>query len=181
MTSTSTHDAGTTAAYRKKFAALLGDRDPLDVFTTTPGTLEMLLAPHSAELLRKRPFADRWTWTVNEIVGHLIDAEIVYGFRARLILCEDRPAITPMDQEKWVAGQRYNDREPAENLAAFRAIRQQSIDFWRRVPPTAMQRVGIHAERGEESLATMVRMLAGHDLSHIDQITRYLDALTGKA
>ena len=37
--------------------------------------------------------------------------------------------------------------------------------------------MGLHAERGEEKLGFMLRMNAGHDLSHIDQIRRYIAAL----
>jgi hypothetical protein len=43
--------------------------------------------------------------------------------------------------------------------------------------PADLQRTGQHNERGPESLAVMLRMLAGHDLSHLDQIARYIRAV----
>jgi hypothetical protein len=52
-----------------------------------------------------------------------------------------------------------------------------NLTAWRNVAPGEMTRKGLHNERGEESLAQMFRMLAGHDLAHIDQINRYLEAI----
>jgi hypothetical protein len=40
-----------------------------------------------------------------------------------------------------------------------------------------LQRTGQHNERGPESLGVMLRMVAGHDLSHRDQLTRYIQAV----
>jgi hypothetical protein len=45
------------------------------------------------------------------------------------------------------------------------------------MPPADLQRTGQHNERGPESLGVMLRMLAGHDLSHLDQIARYIHAV----
>ncbi len=168
------HDISVTRAYYDKLVALLGRRDPLDVLASTPDVIGKLIASHKPETLRKRPFPDRWTWTPLEIIGHLLDGELVYGFRIRLILCEERPTILGMDQEKWVAGQDYNGRDPKALLADFRAARNINLSIWRNIRPDQFARVGVHNERGEESLGQMIRMHAGHDLSHIDQLTRYL-------
>jgi hypothetical protein len=48
---------------------------------------------------------------------------------------------------------------------------------WKRMSPADLTRAGRHNERGPESLAVMLRMLAGHDLSHLDQIARYIQAV----
>ena len=95
----------------------------------------------------------------------------------RLILCEATPTILGMDQELWVSTQRHNQRDPAELAATFRAIRDINLPLWRGMTPDDLARVGRHNERGEESLATMLMMTAGHDLTHIDQISRYLEAI----
>ncbi len=47
--------------------------------------------------------------------------------------------------------------------------------------PEDLQRSGQHNERGAESLAEMLRLLAGHDLSHLHQISRYLTPLSRDA
>jgi len=163
-------------AYRKKMYRLLGDRDPIAVLAATADALDDIVKSHSAKQMRSRPFEGKWTPT--EVIGHLCDAEWVYGFRMRLILCEDEPQILGMDQDRWVSGQRYNERDPAELVRTFRALRGCNVYQWKRMTPADLARTGRHNERGPESLGTMLRMLGGHDLSHLDQITRYLAAAT---
>jgi DinB superfamily len=166
-------------AYRDNLFKLLGDRNPLDVLAQTASRLAEIVRTHPATVLRTRPFEGKWT--PNEIIGHLVDGEWVYGYRARLILCEDNPAILGMDQEQWVAGQRHNDREPSELVETFRTLRELNLTWWKRMSPADLTRSGQHNERGPETLAVMGRMLAGHDLSHLDQIARYLQAIRQRA
>ncbi|MDO8632576.1 MAG: DinB family protein [Phycisphaerales bacterium] len=173
--SPATIEKGNNAAYQQKLLGLLGDRVPIAVMGETADVLAKIVERHPAKVLRTRPFPGKWT--PNEIIGHLSDSEWVYGFRIRLILCEEKPTILGMDQELWVTGQKHNDREPADLLAMFRNLRANNLALWRKMGPTELARCGMHNERGPESLGLMLRMNAGHDLSHIDQITRYLAAI----
>jgi hypothetical protein len=69
----------------------------------------------------------------------------VYGYRLRLIFCEDSLTILGTNQDLWVAAE--------------------------------LERTCQHNERGPESLGEMLRLLAGYDLSHLDQITRHIQAV----
>lgn len=162
-------------AYRENLFKLLGDRNPLEVLAQTASTLGDIVRKHSATELRARPFEGKWT--PNEVIGHLADGEWVYGYRLRLILCEDNPAIVGTNQDLWVAVQRHNDREPSELVEMFRTMRQFNLALWKRMSPADLARVGHHNERGPESLDLMLRMMAGHDLSHLNQIVRYVQAV----
>ena len=159
-------------AYRKKMDNLIGSRDPVEILSQTADILRQVVDTHTAEEMRSRPFEGKWT--PNEIIGHLLDAEWVYGFRMRLVLCEASPTILGMDQELWVTGQQHNEREPTELLDAFHNLRVCNLTLWKQMTPADLQRTGQHNERGPESFGTMLRMCAGHDLSHIDHIHRYL-------
>jgi hypothetical protein len=159
-------------AYRDKMFKLLGDRNPLEVLGQTSTTLADIVGRHSTPLLRTRPFEGKWT--PNEIIGHLTDGEWVYGYRLRLILCEDNPTILGTKQDSWVAVLRHNEREPSELVEIFHTLRQLNLALWRRTSPEDLRRAGHHNERGPESLGVMMRLLAGHDLSHLDQITCYI-------
>jgi hypothetical protein len=161
-------------AYLAKIAALVGDRDRMEILSETAGILAEIVGRHTAEQMRARPFEGKWT--ANEIVGHLSDSEWVFGYRMRAILCEDEPRILAMDHELWVSGQRHNEREPSELVETFLHLRNANLSLWKRMPQTDLQRAGLHNERGRESLDKALLMQAGHDLSHIDQITRYLAA-----
>ncbi len=166
-------------AYRKKMDDLIGTRDPIEILSGTADVLRQIVDAHTAGQMRSRPFEGKWT--PNEIIGHLVDAEWVYGFRMRLVLCEESPTILGMDQELWVTGQRHNEREPTELLKAFCGLRACNLALWRQMTAGDLKRVGLHNERGPESLGVMLRMCAGHDLSHIDQVQRYLEAVKSEA
>jgi hypothetical protein len=160
--------------YRERMFRLLGERDPLDVISQTATKLADIVNNHSAVMLRARPFEGKWT--PNEIIGHLSDGEWVYGYRLRLILCEHNPTILGTHQDSWVQTLRHNDREPSDLLEIFRTLRQLNLALWRRTSQSDLKRCGEHNERGCESLGTMLQLLAGHDLSHLDQIARCLEA-----
>ena len=165
-------------AYREKMFSLLGDRNPLEVLAQTTDTLIDIVEEHSAAVLRTRPFEGKWT--PNEVIGHLSDSEWVYGYRLRLILCEDNSTIMGTNQDSWVASLRHNEREPSELVEIFRTLRQLNLAAWRRTSPPDLERSGQHNERGPESLGAMLRLLAGHDLSHLDQIARYVQAVQSR-
>ena len=162
-------------AYREKMFNLVADRDPLEVLAQTASTLANIVSKHSVAILRTRSFAEKWT--PSEVIGHLTDSEWVYGYRLRLILCEDNPTILGTNQDLWVAALRHNEREPSELVEIFRTMRQFNLAVWRRTSPEDLKRTGQHNERGPESLGVMLRLLAGHDLSHLNQITRYIEAI----
>ena len=168
----------TPQAYREKMFSLLGDRDPLEVLAQTPDRLTDIVAKHSAAVLRTRPFEGKWS--PNEIIGHLTDGEWVYGYRLRLMLCEDNPTILGTNQDSWVASLRHNEHEPSELVEIFRTLRQLNLAAWRQTSPADLERSGQHNERGQESLGVMLRLVAGHDLSHSDQIARYVQAIQSR-
>jgi hypothetical protein len=93
------------------------------------------------------------------------------------ILTKRDPAILGTNQDLWVASLRHNEREPSELVEIFRTMRVFNLAVWRRTSPEDLNRTGRHNERGPESLDVMLRMLAGHDLSHLEQITRYIQAV----
>ena len=65
----------------------------------------------------------------------------------------------------------------SELVEMFRTMRQFNLTLWKGMSPADLKRIGQHNERGPEPLGVMLRMLAGHDLSHLDQITRYIQAV----
>ena len=166
---------GTTAAYRKRVMGFLGNQDPIEVLGRTADVLGEIVRENDRQRLRVRPIEGKWTPC--EVIGHLCDCEWVYGYRARLILCEEHPAIQGMDQDLWVAGQHYNEREPIELAEEFRYLRKHNLRLWQGLSPQELARTGQHSERGLESLDLLRTLLAGHDLLHLDQLKRLLMAI----
>jgi hypothetical protein len=156
--------------YTSALLALLGDRDPLEVLPTTPPAIRKLVAGASAEELRT-PEADG-KWSIGMVAQHLADSELVWGWRLRMVLAHDRPTITGYDQDAWATRLRYNEAVIDDSLGDFEHQRRSNLRLLSTMPETDRSRVGVHAERGEESVAHMMRLYAGHDLLHIRQIER---------
>src|SRR3954469_7532177 len=76
--------------YRAALLAVLGTRDPVEVLAASPQRVRELLAGHAPDVLT-RPPADG-AWSAAEIVGHLLDDEIIFAFRLRLPLTAEQPA-----------------------------------------------------------------------------------------
>ena len=163
-------------AYVDETLALLGDRDPITVLEETPTWLAAR-TDHLAESVLQRPEGPG-RWSIAQVLAHLADCEIVFGWRARMTLCEDRPVIQGFAQERWEERFDYAGADPAEALHAFATMRRWNLHVWRAAAPGDMERVGMHTERGPETFDRLLRMTAGHDLRHRRQVDRILLAVT---
>jgi len=162
--------------YQRMLLALLGDADPAAVQATTPSALRALVAEAEGDL-RSRP--EPKEWSVYECVAHIADAELVVGGRYRWILAHDQPELLAYDQDLWVDRLHRGDEDTADLLATFEALRAANLDLWRRTPIAERARFGIHSERGPESYELTFRLLAGHDLFHLEQARKALATVRG--
>lgn len=163
------------AAYAAAVLDLLGSRDPLAVIRDTPRALEQAIAGLSSEALRAPEASGKWS--ITQVLQHLADSDLVWGWRVRLILSQDRPPITGYDQDLWAERLHYADADPHEALATFSVLRRDSVRLIERASAADLQRVGVHSERGEESVGYLIRLYAGHDLLHLNQVSRIRRAL----
>lgn len=162
-------------AYQTMLIDLVGDDDPAVVQEATSASLRAVVAAAGGHL---RTRAAPGEWSVLELLGHMLDAEIISSARYRWVIAEDRPPLVAYDQDLWVDALGYNDADPAELLATFDSLRAANIALWRRSTAAQRARDGLHAERGPESFELMFRLLAGHGRFHIDQMRRTLDAVS---
>ncbi|MGI8609802.1 MAG: DinB family protein [Candidatus Dormibacteria bacterium] len=163
-------------AYRALMFKLAGEGDPSEALLAGPGELRRVVQSAGADL-RRRP-ADG-EWSVIELVGHMVDVEVVLGYRMRDILARDGAPLAAFDQDAWVTAQRYAEAEPAPLLAAIEGLRPATVSLYRGASELERARVGQHSERGPESFETIYRLLAGHDRFHMDQVTATLAAVRG--
>lgn len=157
-------------AYTAAILGLLGDRDPVPVLERTPAQVEDMVARMSAEQLRKPEAPGKWN--VAAVVQHLADSDIVWGWRLRMVLAHETPEITGYDQDAWANRLGYLDADALEALSDFQALRRANLRLLGRCTAADLERYGVHAERGKESVAHMMKMYAGHDLLHLRQIER---------
>lgn len=162
----------TAQEYTKRILGNTDGKDSLKVQASTAKTIEKLMKGKPASKLRKRPAPDKWS--VGEIVAHLADAEVIVGWRLRSILAAPGTPIQAYDQDALAAARNYAKHDPKKSLDHFRVVRETNLALYKSLSPEQWKQFGMHAERGQESLEHIARMMAGHDINHLRQIERIL-------
>lgn len=157
---------------RDRYVQALGALDPIESMHKVPKRLKRLLKGVSEKRLAARPAEGKWS--IKEVIAHLADHEVVLGSRYRLVAAMDRPTITGYDQDAFVERLGVDKSCTEDLLKDFAAVRKANVRLLQRLPQNARSRIGVHSERGEESLEDMLVMYAGHDLIHERQIERML-------
>lgn len=177
FTNPASRSAEEAADYTAAILGLLGERDPVEVLETTASALERVVDGLSEQQLGAREAPGKWS--IRHVLRHLADSDIVWAWRLRMVLAHERPRITGYDQDLWADRLHYDRSDARESLREFDVLRAGNLRLLRETSPAERERVGIHAERGEESVAHMMRMYAGHDLLHLRQIERIRGAVMG--
>jgi len=146
----------------------LDGRSAEETLALTPAALAEALAAIGDDNLSTPPAPGKWSPA--EIVCHLADCELVFGFRLRQTLAEDNPAIQPFDQEKWA--RTYRGASAGHALEVFAALRGWNLRLLEQALPAAATRPAFHPERGALTFQTIVETMAGHDLNHLGQLRR---------
>ena len=162
----------TVQEYTQRLLSYGEGKDPLRLQQAAPQKLAVMLKGKSGKQLMRRSAPDKWS--VAEIVAHLADAELAISWRIRQILSNNAVPIQAYDQDRWAKTFDYAHRDPRQSLANFRALREANVALLKSVPRKLWENYGVHEERGNESVGHVVRMVAGHDLNHLQQVQRIL-------
>lgn len=140
----------------------------VDRFRNSPSVLAAALEGVGEEESRFSPAPGKWT--IREITQHLADTEIVAGMRLRQIIAENKPALALFDQDAWAKQLGYGQCDPLASLGQFRTLREINAALIAGLPPEALDREGIHPERGVLTLRDWVVRFTHHVDSHARQI-----------
>jgi uncharacterized damage-inducible protein DinB len=168
----------TPQQYIERMLGYIDGKDPLRLQRETPKKLQTLIKPLSKKQLTQRPEPGKWS--IAEILAHLADAELVGGWRMRLILGNNGVSLQPFDQNVWAETFAYSRRDPATSLETFRVLRESNLAMLKALPKNLWDNYGMHQERGKETIAHIVRMFAGHDLNHLTQVEKITKASRSK-
>ena len=117
-------------------------------------------------------------WSAREIVHHLGDSESTSAWRLRKLLVEDNPLIQGYDQDQFANKLRYNDRDMAPALEAFRCARETTVQVLGLMSEEDWQRAGTHSETGRYTTEDWLRIYAKHAHEHAAQIQRLKESLS---
>ena len=119
-------------------------------------------------------------WSACEIVQHLADSEMNSAIRLRRLLAEDRPVIQSYDQEDYATRFKYNERDFAPALEAFRGARATTAQLLSQMSDEDWKREGWHPESGVYSTEQWLKIYAAHAHNHAAQIRRLKEAISGQ-
>jgi hypothetical protein len=162
----------TAEQYRQRMFVLVDGKDPVKLQAAAPARLAKLLKGVSPAKARKRPAPAKWS--IAEIVVHMADTEVVFGYLIRGIVGEPGTRIDGFDQDAWLAALHYEKRDMKKSFAEYRAFREANVALLKSLTPEQWKICGMHKERGPETMETVAKMSAGHDLNHFQQIERIL-------
>jgi hypothetical protein len=158
----------TAQEYIQRILGHVEGQDAMKVQRATAAKLKQLIRGLTPKQLKWKPEPGKWS--IAEILAHLADAEIVGSWRMRLIVGASGTSIQPFDQDVWASTFEYGKREAQQSLEVFRVLRENNLAMLKALPKQSWDHYGMHAERGKETVAHVVRMFAGHDTNHVRQI-----------
>jgi uncharacterized damage-inducible protein DinB len=150
------------------YAVHLEGRDPIAVIAETPQQLAQLVRSLDTKTLDATPAPGKWS--IRQILAHLADCELVFGFRFRQSVAQPHHTVQPFDQDDWAA--QYEAYDALTALETFTAVRRWNILFLSALPPETFNKMMTHPERGSMTLQVVVETMAGHDRNHVKQIER---------
>lgn len=157
-------------AYIRKTDNFRAGRDPIALMKAAPAKFARAAEGLSSAKLRKRPA--RGKWCIQEILGHLLDTEVIYAYRYRMMFGNSGGPIQGYDQERMVREMGYSKRRwsAKQILGHIAALRRATLFAFENLPRPYAKRYGTHSERGKETVRRTQEMIAGHDLNHLEQM-----------
>jgi uncharacterized damage-inducible protein DinB len=151
------------------YADDLGRRESVEVLESTPARLDVLLGGLSGERIESRPAPGKWS--LREILAHLADCEIAFGFRLRQGAVGVE-MVQPFDQDDWARN--YGSYSFPAAMITFRALRAWNVALIRSLTDEQKALEVTHPERGTMTVWTIVETMAGHDLHHLERLETLL-------
>lgn len=162
------------SSYEATLLSALGDSNPMLVLMDTLNAFHDLIDDTDQTSLKTGPESD---WSVRDVIAHMVDVDLVWGVRIRLILAQDQPALIGFDQDAWVKRFGSLEQDPVRMFEQFRVLREANLLVLESVTPEELEREGVHSDWGNLSVDQILRMMAGHSAMHLKQAHEILDAV----
>ena len=126
-----------------------------------PATLALLARPESDGDFRYAP----GKWSVKESLGHVIDAERVFSYRALRISRNDKTPLAGFEQDDYVKYGPFAHCTLASLVDELASVRKATVSLFRALDDAAWTRRGT-ASNNEVTVRALAYMIAGHELHH---------------
>lgn len=158
--------------YYERYISLVPDGDVISTLIAQMIDTQALLRalPNSVATYRYAP--DKWS--LNEVVGHMIDSERLFAGRALRFARNDATPIPGFEQDDYVRNATFDAYPLSELASELEAVRHSTIFLFRHMNEEAWTRRGI-ANNAEVSVRALAFIIAGHELHHREILSaRYL-------
>jgi hypothetical protein len=156
-------DSSEYAEYYARYVAQVPDGDILQILRDQLGdTLALLQSvPEARETYR---YAEG-KWSLREVVGHVVDSERVFGYRALHMVREPGIQLPAMAQDAWVSASRADARTLDDLCGEWAAVRRANLHFFATLNEEEGARTGV-ASGFQFSVRSFPWIIAGHELWH---------------
>lgn len=155
--------------------AALTDREAVERYALGADVPAQAIAGLSPAQLNSFPIPG--TWSIQQIVCHLMDTDLIASYRMKRIIAEEQPRFDLYDENAFAAQLHYDKLSAERVCEVFRANRHVTADLLRNCPDDAFARTGQHPEVGPMTLGRLVRLYIHHLGHHLEFIKRKVDLL----
>jgi hypothetical protein len=160
------------APYYEKYTSLVPEGDVVATLTQqVGGTLALLRSlPEEQGSFRYAPEK----WSIKELVGHIIDTERIFAYRALRIGRGDTTPLPGFEQDGYITNGNFEGRQLSDLASEFETIRQSTLFLLKHLSDEAWVRRGVASEN-EVTVRALAHIIAGHELHHLEILrSRYL-------
>ena len=162
----------TTEQYVARISGYVQGKNHFKVLQSTVGKLKSQMRRAPRNRLLKTSASGKWS--VAEILAHLAESELVFGYRLRMVLSVNGTPVQAIDQNLWQSNAGYLKKDLRRTFELFETLRDNNIALLKSLTKEKWDHYGMHQERGRENIARMLEMFAGHDVNHLRQIEAIL-------
>ncbi len=158
-------------AYAIVYVNLVGDGPILDILAHLQNTTHTFFAtmdPAKADYA----YAEG-KWTIKQVLGHMIDTERVFGYRA-LVFSRHPVELPGFDQDIYVENADLSGRTLEDLADEFKTVRESNLYLLKSITEKQSTQKGV-ANNNPASVRGLAYLMAGHEMHHLKILKeRYL-------
>jgi hypothetical protein len=170
-------EPGEYPSYSQTYIDTVQGGDILRAFSDQSETIAHLLAKVDDQVAGTFAYAPG-KWTIKQVLGHIIDTERVFAYRALRISRNDSTPLPGFEQDDYVSFAGSNERSLASLLDEFKAVRGATIALFRNIPQNAWLRKG-SANNYAATVRGIAFQAAGHEAHHVKILREKYTAKVG--
>jgi len=145
------------------------DRSIIDHYESGGEQLALAIRGLKAEdMLAPPPAGDNvGKWTIQQVVLHLMDSDLIAADRMKRMIAEDNPTLIGFDENKYATNLFYEEQSAEDAVTLVSLNRKNFARVLRKLPDSAFDRTGNHNERGRVTVGDQLKLYTKHLEHHV--------------